>query len=81
MIGRIVHVEAVPVGEPSPRFLPQGSENRPRNGCFPGTADSVTRCGIELSRDDIAAYVNRVLLSADWPNMRRLTKGEGSGGF
>lgn len=26
-----------------------------RAGCFPGTADSVTRCGIELSRDDIAA--------------------------
>jgi hypothetical protein len=26
--------------------------------------------------DDIAAYVNRVLLSADWPNMRRLTSRE-----
>ncbi|MBY9074244.1 hypothetical protein K1X13_05350 [Nocardioides sp. WL0053] len=26
-----------------------------RAGCFPGTADSVTRCGIELSRDDVAA--------------------------
>ena len=26
-----------------------------RAGCYPGTADSVTRCGIELSRDDIAA--------------------------
>jgi hypothetical protein len=26
--------------------------------------------------DDIAAYVNRVLLSADWPNMRRLTSSE-----
>ncbi|RSM41786.1 hypothetical protein DMB66_55490 [Actinoplanes sp. ATCC 53533] len=30
-------------------------------------------CG---QRDDIATYVNRVLLSADWPNMRRLTSRE-----
>lgn len=26
-----------------------------RAGCCPGTEDSVTRCGIELSRRDIAA--------------------------
>jgi hypothetical protein len=30
-------------------------------------------CG---QRDDIAVYVNRGLLSADWPNMRRLTSRE-----
>jgi len=26
--------------------------------------------------DDVAAYVNRVLLKADWPNVRRLTSRE-----
>ena len=30
-------------------------------------------CG---QRDDIATYVNRILLSSDWPNMRRLTSRE-----
>jgi len=30
-------------------------------------------CG---QRDDIAAYVNRVLLNADWPNTHRLTSRE-----
>jgi len=30
-------------------------------------------CG---QHDDIATYVNRVRLSADWPNMRRLTSRE-----
>lgn len=30
-------------------------------------------CG---QRDDVAAYVNRPLLKADWPNLRRLTSRE-----
>ncbi len=30
-------------------------------------------CG---QRDDLAQYLNRSLLSADWPNMRRLTSRE-----